>query len=248
MVMINYVFLQTLYTKVTIKHPSGRSLVYSYRLLLQSLLIGLITRTALLLYRRRGRGHRRLASRDRRRRPPISHNGRPRQLSSRPIRSRLIEWGRRPTEVYVANHCRRQVKQADTKFIRLLRTDLLGIPPLQPGQVDQRVVGTYHAEDVRSGELPSVLDEPLKPAPRLLRLLDWGHPRCAGLVFGELRADQVKHRGHSFPDLDTIGLPGVPVLDQLVEVLLGVNLKHYDKIIKENQARSQYKHERNRVA
>ena len=100
---------------------------------------------------------------------------------------------------------------------------------------------------MRSGKLSGVLDELLKPTPRLLRLLDRGHPRCAGLVFGELRTDQVKHRGHSFLDLDTIGLPGVPVLDQLVEVLLGVDLKHYDRIFKENEARSQYEHGKRNV-
>jgi hypothetical protein len=109
-------------------------------------------------------------------------------------------------------------------------------------------MGAYHAEDVRSGKLSGVLDERLQPTPRFLRLLDRGQPRCAGLVSGELGANQVEHRGYSFPDLDTIGLPGVPVLDQLVEVLLGVNFKHYDKIYKENQARSQYKHEKRNIA
>ena len=133
------------------------------------------------------------------------------------------------------------------KVICLLRTNLLGISPLQSGQVDQGVVGTYHAKDVRSGKLPGVLDELLKPAPRLLCLLDRGQPRCAGLVFGELGADQVNNRGRSFQDLDTVGLPGVPVLDQLVEVLLSVDFKHYDRIFKENQARSQYKHEKRNV-
>ena len=90
-------------------------------------------------------------------------------------------------------------------------------------------MGTHHAEDVRPGKLPGVLDELLKPTPRLLRLLDRGQPRCVGLVFGELGADQVEHRGHSFPDLDTVGLPGVPILDQLVEVLLSIDFKHYDR-------------------
>jgi hypothetical protein len=54
-----------------------------------------------------------------------------------------------------------------------------------------------------------------------------------GLVFGELGADQVEHWGHSFPDLDTVGPPGVPILDKLVEVLLSINFKHYDRISKE---------------
>jgi len=106
-------------------------------------------------------------------------------------------------------------------------------------------VGTYHAEDVRSSELSGILDELLQPTPRLLRLLDRGQPRCAGLVFGELEADQVEHRGYSFLDLDTIGLPGVLVLDQLIEVLLGVYFKHYDKV---NQARSQIKHDKRNIA
>jgi hypothetical protein len=82
----------------------------------------------------------------------------------------------------------------------------------------------------------------------LLRLLNRGQPRCTGLVFGELGADQVEYRGHCFPDLDTIGFLGVPILDQLVEVLLSVNFKHYDRIPKENQARSQYKHEKRNTA
>jgi hypothetical protein len=59
-----------------------------------------------------------------------------------------------------------------------------------------------------------------------LRLLDRGQLRCAGLVFRELGADQVKNRGHSFPELDAVGLLGVPVLDQLVEVLLGIYFEH----------------------
>jgi hypothetical protein len=108
-------------------------------------------------------------------------------------------------------------------------------------------VSTYHAEDVRSGEFSSVLDELLLPIPRLLRLLDWGQPRCAGLVFGELGADQVEHWGYSFLDLATIGLPRFPVLDHLVVVLLGVDFKHYDKISKANQARSQYKHDKRNI-
>jgi len=49
---------------------------------------------------------------------------------------------------------------------------------------------------------------------------------CAGLVLRELGADQIKNRGHSFPNLDAVGLPGVPVLDQLVEVLLSIHLEH----------------------
>jgi hypothetical protein len=114
------------------------------------------------------------------------------------------------------------------KVVCLLRSNLLGIPPLQPGQVDQGVVGTHHAEDVRLDKFPGVLDKLLKPAPRSLRLLDRGQPRCAGLVFGKLGANQVKNRDHTFPDLDTVGLPGVLVLDQLVEVFLGIDFKHYN--------------------
>ena len=33
-------------------------------------------------------------------------------------------------------------------------------------------------------------------------------------------------RGHSFLELDAVGLPGVPVLDQLIEVLLGIYFEH----------------------
>jgi len=90
-------------------------------------------------------------------------------------------------------------------------------------------VGTHHAEDVHTGKFPCVLDKLLKPAPRSLRLLDWGQPRCAGLVFGKLGANQVENRGHSFPDLDTVGLPGVPVLDQLIEVYLSIDFKYYNR-------------------
>jgi len=113
-----------------------------------------------------------------------------------------------------------------------------GIPSLHPGQVDQGVVGTYHHEDMRSDKLPGVLYELLKPTPRLLCLFDRGQPRCVGLLFGELGADQVEYQGYSFPYFDTVGLPGVPILDQLIEVLLSVDFKHYDKIFTEKQARS----------
>jgi len=89
-------------------------------------------------------------------------------------------------------------------------------------------VGAYHAEDVRTGEFPGVLNKLLKPVPRSMRLLDRGQLRRAGLVFRELGADQVKNRGHSFPELDAVGLPGVSVLDQLVEVLLGIYFEHYE--------------------
>jgi len=114
------------------------------------------------------------------------------------------------------------VKQTNSKVVCLLRTNLLGVPPLHSRQVDQRIVGTHRAEDVRTGELPGVLDKLLEPVPCPLRLLDRSQLRCAGLVFRELGADQIKHQGHSFPKLDAVGLPGVPVFDQLVEVLLGV--------------------------
>jgi len=48
-----------------------------------------------------------------------------------------------------------------------------------------------------------------------------------GLVFGKLGADQVKNRDYFFLDLDTVGLPGVAVLDQVVEVFLRIDFKHY---------------------
>ena len=89
-----------------------------------------------------------------------------------------------------------------------------------------------HAEDVCSGNLPGILDELLKPALGLLRLLDRVPFRRAGLVLGELGADQVKYWGNSFPELDAVRYRGVPFLDQLIEVLLGVGFKHYDKVFK----------------
>jgi len=125
------------------------------------------------------------------------------------------------------------------EVVYLLRTNLLGVPPLQSGQIDQRIVGTHHAEDMRTGEFPSVLDKLLEPVPRPLRFLDRSQPQCAGLVFRELGADQIKNRGHSFPKLDAVGLPGVPVLDQLIEVLLGIHLEHYKP-----SRRSAYKQEK----
>jgi len=88
-------------------------------------------------------------------------------------------------------------------------------------------VGAHNAEDVRTSEFPGVLDELLEPVPCPLRLLDWRQLRRSGLVFRELRADQIKNRGHSFPKIDAVGLPGVPVLDQLVKVLLGIHFEHY---------------------
>jgi len=53
-------------------------------------------------------------------------------------------------------------------------------------------------------KLLGILDELLKLAPRLMRLLDWGQPRCAGLVLGKLGADQIQHRSNSFPELYAI--------------------------------------------
>jgi len=81
---------------------------------------------------------------------------------------------------------------------------------------------------MRTDKLPGVLDKLLKPVPRSLRLFDRGQLWCARLVFRELGADQVENGGHSFPDFDVVGLPGVSVLDQLVKVLLGINFKHYE--------------------
>jgi hypothetical protein len=87
-------------------------------------------------------------------------------------------------------------------------------------------MGTYHAKDMRASKLPGVFYELLEPAPRSLRLLDWGQLRRAGLALRELGTDQVQDRGYSFPDLTTVDLPGVPVLDQLIQVLLGVDLEN----------------------
>ena len=98
-------------------------------------------------------------------------------------------------------------------------------------------MSAYHAEDVRSGELPGILDELLKPAPRLLRFLNWGQFRCAGLVLGLHGDDQVKYWSNSLLELDAVRLPGVPYLDQLLEVVVSVGFKHYDKVFKKNQGR-----------
>ena len=100
-------------------------------------------------------------------------------------------------------------------------------------------MGAYHAEDMRSGKLPNILDKLLKLAPRLVCLLDRGQFRCVGLVLGEFGTNQVKYWGNSFPDLDAVHLPGVSFHDQLVEVLLSVDFKHYDKVFKKNEANSQ---------
>ena len=72
------------------------------------------------------------------------------------------------------------------KVICFLWTNLLGVSPLQAGQINQGVVSTYHTQDMGSGVLPNVLDELLKPTPRMLQLLNWSLPLCAGLVLGEL--------------------------------------------------------------
>jgi len=88
-----------------------------------------------------------------------------------------------------------------------------------------------------SDELPSVLHELLKPAPCLLLLLDRGQPRCAGLVLGELGADQIQHRRDSFLDLYAICLPGVPVFDQVLDMLFSIGLEHYDKFQRKNEGR-----------
>jgi len=92
---------------------------------------------------------------------------------------------------------------------------------------------------MRPWKLPGILDELLKLAPRLLRLLDWGQPWCAGLVLGKLGADQIQHRSHSFPELYAIRLPGVPVFDQVLNVLLSVSLEHYDQFQGKKKANSQ---------
>ena len=100
-------------------------------------------------------------------------------------------------------------------------------------------MSAHHAEDMGSGELPSVLHELLEPAPRLLCLFDRGPPRCAALVLGEFRANQVQHRGDSFLDLYAVRFPGVPVFDQVLNVLLSVGHEHYDQFQAKTEANSQ---------
>ena len=98
-------------------------------------------------------------------------------------------------------------------------------------------MSTYHDEDLCSGKLPDILDELLKPAPRLLCLLDRGQFRPAGLVLRELRTDQVKYWGNSFLELDAVRFPGVPFLDQLIEMFLSVDFKYYDKVFKKKPSK-----------
>ena len=100
-------------------------------------------------------------------------------------------------------------------------------------------MSAHYAEDVRSGKLPGIPDELLKLAPCFLRPLDRGQFQRAGLVLGELRADQVKYWGNSFPELDAVRLAGVPFLDQLIKELLSVDFKHYNLVFKKNQEHSQ---------
>ena len=88
-----------------------------------------------------------------------------------------------------------------------------------------------------SHKLPSILHELLKPAPCLLRLLDRGQPRCAGLVLGELGADQIEDQRDSFLDLYAIHLLGVPVFDQVLNMLFSTSLEHYDKFQRKNEGR-----------
>jgi len=214
MVMAKSNFITNLTYRVYNKHPTGRFLVYSYR----------------LPYRPTARADHPLglAAQSEGSGPPVPGWSRP-QASTAHHRQwtlpttlwliYLTSAGRGrgcPAEVDVADHRRRQVKQANTKVVCLLWANLLGVPPLQSRQVNERIVGAHHADDVHAGEFPGVLDELREPVPRPLRLLDWRQLRHTRLVFRELGADQVKNRGHSFPKLDAIGLLGVPVLDQLV--------------------------------
>jgi len=98
-------------------------------------------------------------------------------------------------------------------------------------------VGAHHAEDVRTGEFPDVLDELLEPVPCPLRLFYRRQSRRARLVFRELGADQVKNRSHSFPKLDAVSLSGVSVLDQLVKMFLSIHLEHYEPNMRSEKER-----------
>jgi len=92
---------------------------------------------------------------------------------------------------------------------------------------------------MRPSKLPGILDELLKPAPRLLCLLDWGQPRCVGLVLGKFGADDFQHLSNSFLELYAIYLPGVPVFNQVLDVLLGVGFEHYDQLQEKKKANNQ---------
>jgi hypothetical protein len=92
---------------------------------------------------------------------------------------------------------------------------------------------------MRPCKLPSIRGELLKPAPCLLRLLDRGQPWCTGLVLGQLGADQIQHQSDSFLELYAIRLLGIPVFDQVLDMLLGVGLEHYDQFQGKKKANSQ---------
>jgi len=71
-----------------------------------------------------------------------------------------------------------------------------------------------------------ILHKLLKLAPSALRFLNCSKALCLGLALGQLRADKVKDRGYTLPDLDTPIIPSIPILDQVLKMLLGVYL-HY---------------------
>jgi len=74
-VMIKSNFITNFIHKVYNKHPSGGYLVYSYRLFYRPTAWADHPHGSAAQPSQRGRRHRRLAGRDRRRRPPISCNG-----------------------------------------------------------------------------------------------------------------------------------------------------------------------------
>jgi len=58
-----------------------------------------------------------------------------------------------------------------------------------------------------------------------------------GLVLRELGPDQIQHRHDSFPDLYAIRLLGVPVFDQVLDMLFSIGLENYDKFQRKNEGR-----------
>ena len=58
-----------------------------------------------------------------------------------------------------------------------------------------------------------------------------------GLVLGELGADRIQNRRDTLLDLYAICLLGVPVFDQVLDMLFSIDLEHYDKFQRKNEGR-----------
>ena len=82
----------------------------------------------------------------------------------------------------------------------------------------------HHAQNMGARILPSFLHELLEPTLGALTLLDHSERLGTGLVLWQLGAYELKHWGNVAHDLDAHTFPGVPLLDQLFEMFLGVYL------------------------